>query len=71
LFFYPHDRGHGPLLQDCYNKNNIGNTGQGQSRPPDSHPVVFAAHAGYYKPDTDEQAEYGNGEEGTLIRGRG
>jgi hypothetical protein len=53
----------------CYNENNIDNTGQGQSRAPDRHPVVFAAHAGDDKTDANATAECGNGQEGALVEG--
>ena len=40
-----------------HDKDDIAKAGQCQSRAPDRHPVVPAAHAGEYKTDTDDQAE--------------
>jgi len=66
IVFFTRNRGQGPLLQDGEHINDVENTGQRQSRSPDCHPVVLAAHAGDNKTDANKKAERGKGQEGTL-----
>jgi len=58
-------------LQHGNDENDIDKAGERQPCTPDRHPVVFAAQTGEDKTGADEQAECGNCQEGTLVKGYG